>query len=113
MGKIMTYSELSDICDQKRILLKNVAENSGLTYDGLRNGMNKQSLGMTKILKICEYVGITPNHFFGYEPSNTINATQYGISNSQNIGAAGIEILQQQLQTKDEQIKQLLHLLNK
>lgn len=113
MGKIMTYSELSDICDQKRILLKNVAENSGLTYDGLRNGMNKQSLGMTKILKICEYVGITPNHFFGYEPTSTINATQYGISNSQNIGAAGIEILHQQLQTKDEQIKQLLHLLNK
>lgn len=72
----MTYSELSDICDQKRILLKNVAENSGLTYDGLRNGMNKQSLGMTKILKICEYVGITPNHFFGYEPSNTINAKE-------------------------------------
>ena len=113
MGKIMTYSELSDICEEKRILLKSVAENSGLTYDGLRNGMNKQSLGMTKILKICECVGITPNHFFGYEPSNTIHATQYGISNSQNIGAAGIEILQQQLATKDEQIKQLLELLKK
>lgn len=113
MGKIMTYSELSDICEQRRILLKNVAENSGLTYDGLRNGMNKQSLGMTKIMKICEYVGITPNQFFGYETSNTINATQYGISNSQNIGAMGVEILQQQLATKDEQIKQLLQLLNK
>jgi hypothetical protein len=46
MANIMTYSELSDICDAKRILLKNVAESSGLTYDGLRNGMIKQSLGM-------------------------------------------------------------------
>ena len=30
-----------------------------------------------------------------------------------HIGAAGIEILQQQLQTKDEQIKILLELLKK
>ena len=113
MTKIMTYSELSDICEQKRILLKNVAENSGLTYDGLRNGMNKQSLGMIKVLKICESVGITPNQFFGIEDHQTINATQYGLSNSQNIGSAGIEILQQQLNKKDEQIDHLLNLLNK
>jgi hypothetical protein len=113
MNKIMTYSELSDICDQKRILLKNVAENSGLTYDGLRNGMIKQSLGMTKVLKICECVGITPNQFFGVEDKQTINATQYGLSNSQNIGITGIDILQQQLTVKDEQIKHLLNLLNK
>ena len=33
--------------------------------------------------------------------------------NHQNIGAMGVEILQQQLATKDEQIKQLLQLLNK
>ena len=114
MANIMSYSELSDICDAKRILLKNVAENSGLTYDGLRNGMNKQSLGMTKVLRICEYVGISPNQFFGYESiGQTFNTTQVGVMNNQSIGAAGIEILQQQLQAKDEQIKQLLQLLNK
>lgn len=114
MAKIMTYSELSDICDVKRILLKNVAESSGLTYDGLRNGMNKQSLGMTKVLKICEYVGISPNQFYGYEaPGQTINTTQVGVMNSQNIGATNIEILHQQLSVKDEQISQLLKLLNK
>lgn len=113
MTKILTYNELSDICDQKRILLKNVAESSGLTYDGLRNGMIKQSLGMTKVLKICECVGITPNQFFGIEDQQTINATQYGLSNSQNIGTTGIDILQQQLAVKDEQIKQLFILLNK
>ena len=114
MAKIMTYSELSDICDAKRILLKNVAESSGLTYDGLRNGMNKQSLGMTKVLKICEYVGISPNQFYGYEATGqTINTTQVGVMNSQNIGVTNIEILHQQLSVKDEQIKQLLQLLNK
>lgn len=113
MANIMTYSELSDICDAKRILLKNVAENSGLTYDGLRNGMNKQSLGMTKVLKICEYVGITPNQFFGVDSNQTVNATQLGLSNTQNIGSSGIEILQQQLAVKDAQIDRLLSILNK
>lgn len=114
MAKIMTYSELSDICDAKRILLKSVAESSGLTYDGLRNGMVKQSLGMTKVLRICETVGITPNQFFGWnEEKATYNTNQVGMVNNQNIGAMGVEILQQQLATKDEQIKQLLHLLNK
>lgn len=113
MANIMTYSELSDICDAKRILLKNVAENSGLTYDGLRNGMNKQSLGMTKVLKICECVGITPNQFFGVDSNQTINATQLGISNTQNIGAVSVELLQQQLSVKDEQINHLLELLKK
>lgn len=110
----MTYNDLSDICDAKRILLKNVAESSGLTYDGLRNGMIKQSLGMTKVLRICEAIGITPNQFFGWnEEKSTYNTNQVGMVNNQNIGAAGIEILQQQLQTKDEQIKILLELLKK
>ena len=117
MANIMTYSELSDICDAKRILLKNVAESSGLTYDGLRNGMIKQSLGMTKVLRICEAVGITPNQFFGWnEEKATYNTSQVGMVNNQNIGAMGVEILQQQLAVKDEQIKQLhqlLQLLNK
>lgn len=110
----MTYNDLSDICDAKRILLKNVAQSSGLTYDGLRNGMIKQSLGMTKVLRICEAVGITPNQFFGWnEEKSTYNTNQVGMVNNQNIGAAGIEILQQQLQTKDEQIKILLELIKK
>lgn len=114
MANIMSYSELSDICDAKRILLKNVAENSGLTYDGLRNGMNKQSLGMTKVLKICEYVGISPNQFFGYESiGQTFNTTQVGVMNSQNISNSSVDVLHQQLSVKDEQIKQLLQLLNK
>lgn len=113
MCKIMTYNELSDICDQKRILLKDVAKKSGISYDGLRNGMNKKSLGMMKVLKICECIGITPNQFFGIEPSSTINATQFGISNSQQIGSTGIGVLEQQLRKKDEQIDLLIQLLNK
>lgn len=114
MANILTYNELSDICDAKRILLKNVAESSGLTYDGLRNGMIKQSLGMTKVLRICQAIGITPNQFFGWDyEKSTYNNSLVGVVNNQNISTSNIELLHQQLAVKDEQIKQLLQLLNK
>ena len=109
----MTYSELIDICEKKQMLIKDVAAYVGMSYDGLRNGMNEQRLGMLKVLRLCECLGITPNQFYGVETPTTINANQYGLANSQNIGAVGIELLQQQLVVKDEQIKHLLELLKK
>lgn len=113
MGKIMSYSELSDFCRDNKIEIKSLCEKIGITTQGLAKGMKNQSLGMLVIKSLCDAIGITPNQFYGVDSATTINASQYGISNSQNIGAAGIEILQQQLATKDEQIKQLLELLKK
>lgn len=113
MANQLTYSELSDFCYDNKIEIKSLCERIGITTQGLAKGMKKQSLGMLVVKALCDELKITPNRFYGYETSNTINATQYGISNSQNIGAIGVEILQQQLAMKDEQIKQLLQLLNK
>lgn len=112
MGKIMSYNELSDFCRDNNIEIKSLCKNIGITTQGLAKGMKNQSLGMLVVKALCDELSISPNRFYGVE-TPTINATQYGLANSQNIGATGIEILQQQLQTKDEQIKQLLQLLNK
>lgn len=113
MANIMTYNELTDICNAKQILIKNVAKKSGLTYDGLRNGMTRQSLGMLKVIRICEAVGITPNRFFGWtDEKSEYNMHQVGVVNNQNVGAMGVELLQQQLAIKDEQINNLHQLLN-
>lgn len=112
MGKIMTYNELSDFCRDNKIEIKSLCQNIGITTQGLAKGMKNQSLGMLVVKALCDELGISPNRFYGVD-APTINATQYGLANSQNIGSVGIEILQQQLATKDEQIKQLLHLLNK
>lgn len=114
MANIMTYSELSDLCYKKKISLTRIADCANMTLRGFREGMNKQTLGIRAILPICAELGISPNDFFGVDGStNTYNTNQVGMVNHQNIGAMGVEILQQQLATKDEQIKQLLELLKK
>lgn len=114
MANIMTYSELSDLCYKKKISLTRIADCANMTLRGFREGMNKQTLGIRAILPICTELGITPNEFFGIDGStNTFNTNQVGMVNNQNIGAIGVEILQQQLAIKDEQIKQLFELLKK
>lgn len=114
MANIMTYSELSDLCYKKKKSLTRIADCANMTLRGFREGMNKQTLGIRAILPICTELGITPNEFFGIDGStNTFNTNQVGMVNNQNIGAMGVEILQQQLAIKDEQIKQLFELLKK
>lgn len=114
MANIMTYSELSDLCYKKKISLTRIADCANMTLRGFREGMNKQTLGIRAILPVCTELGITPNEFFGIDSSaNTFNTNQVGMVNHQNIGAVGVEILQQQLAIKDEQIKQLFELLKK
>lgn len=114
MANIMTYSELSDLCYKKKISLTRIADCANMTLRGFREGMNKQTLGIRAILPICTELGITPNEFFGIDGStSTFNTNQVGVVNNQNIGAMGVEILQQQLAIKDEQIKQLFELLKK
>lgn len=111
---MMTYSELSDLCYTRKKSLTSVAECANMTLRGFREGMNKQTLSIKAVLPICRELGISPNDFFGCNDNvATYNTNQVGVVNSQNIGAAGIEILQQQLAIKDEQIMHLLQLLNK
>lgn len=110
----MTYSELQDLCYEKRISLTSVAECANMTLRGFRVGMINRTLQIKAVDSVCKMLGITPNDFFGWnDGSSTYNTNMVGDNHHNNIGTAGIEILQQQLQTKDEQIKQLLELLKK
>lgn len=110
----MTYSELQDLCYEKRISLTSVAESANMTLRGFRVGMINRTLQIKAIEAVCNRLNITPNQFLGWkEDSSTYQTNQLGVVNNQNIGTSGVEILQQQLAVKDEQIKQLLNLLNK
>lgn len=110
----MTYSELSDLCYARKISLTSVAESANMTLRGFRDGVNNRSLGIKALEAVCKRLEISPNEFLGWEEKcSTFNTTQVGVMNNQSIGANGIDILQQQLAVKDEQIKQLLQLLNK
>lgn len=114
MANQLTYSEIVDICAEKRITVTNLAKGVGMTLHGLKAGVQKKTLQSQVIFTLCNLLSITPNRFFNWDDDKTTyNTNQVGMVNNQNIGAAGIEILQQQLQTKDEQIKQLFELLKK
>lgn len=114
MANQLTYSEIVDLCAEKRITFASLAKGAGMTPHGLKYAIQKKTLQGGVIFTICSILNITPNQFFNWDTdSATYNTTQVGVMNNQSIGAAGIEILQQQLQTKDEQIKQLLQLLDK
>jgi DNA-binding Xre family transcriptional regulator len=114
MANQLTYSEIMDICAEKKITVTKLAENVQMTLHGLKAALQKQTVSSQVVFAICKELDITPNRFFRWEDCvSNYNTTQVGVMNSQNIGSNGIELLQQQLTVKDEQIKHLLNLLNK
>lgn len=114
MANQLTYSEIFDLCAEKRITVTNLAKGAGMTLHGLKAGLQQKTLKSSVVFTICKLLGITPNQFFNWDDGcPTFNTTQVGVLNNQQIGASGIELLQQQLATKDEQIKKLLDLLEK
>lgn len=111
---MLTYSELTDLCFKRGISLTELAESAKMTLRGFRDAVNNNSLSARTIIPICVKLGITPNDLLMWDKNiSTYNINQVGVVNSQQIGATGIDLLQQQLAVKDEQIKQLLNLLNK
>lgn len=111
---MLTYNDLTDICDKKRMTITEVADFSGMTLSGFRNAMRKSALTADKIILVCKKVEITPNQFFGVE--ETSGDTNYGNmqknAKKQIMQVAGTEelkktisILEGQLKTKDEQLK--------
>lgn len=110
----MTYNELQDLCYEKRISLTSVAECADMTLRGFRLGMKNRTLAMSAVDAVCKYLCLTPNDFFGYNNDGvTYNTSMVGENHHNNIGVTGIDILQQQLTIKDNQIKELMELLKK
>lgn len=111
----LTYSELQDICESRKILVKDLCSAIGMTYMGLKSGLERQSLGVKYVSAICEILKITPNQFFRLPDTTTVignNVQQTGTFNLQQI-QDGMDVLREQLAVKDRQIEQLLTLLNK
>lgn len=114
MANLLTYSELSDICNEKKISLSSLAEKAGMTLRGFREGYNRQTIGVLVAASICETLGMTPNELFGWNDERpTFQQVQNGGKNNRQNMTADVELLREQLVVKDKQIQQLLNLLNK
>lgn len=107
----MNYFELQRVCEKRKLQIKDVVEAISMSYTGLRDAMNNGTLPAKKIVLLCKTLNIQPNEFFGWGEVGGNSYEQIGISNTQNVGVAGFDILREQLLTKDEQISKLLALL--
>lgn len=109
----MNYNELQNACERRKMQIKEVTDVLGMTYTGLRDALNRDTLPAKKIVPLCHLLKITPNEFLKFGESSHTNYEQIGISNTQNVGIIEIDILKEQLEKKDAQIDKLLNLLNK
>lgn len=109
----MTFNNLKIMCDNAHVTVTKVAQEVGISYDGLKKGINQQSLSFRYIPQLCQSLGITPNQFFGYTDKKGVCQTQNGGVGNTQIVDQGIEALREQLRAKDEQINKLLNIISK
>lgn len=119
----MTYNELRSFCEKHQISTTSVAADINCTLDGLHKGLDRQSLSMRFIPKLCRSLCITPNQLFGWDgeiptpgtpPPARNQQNNYGNGNRQTILDNGlVDDLREQLKVKDDQIKSLLDILKK
>lgn len=110
----MTYNELRVFCAKMRVPVDKIAEESGLTFFGLKNGLTKESLALRYILPLCKALCISPNEFFGVSDITPKQQIQNGGRNNRQVmDGTAVAALEQQLRAKDEQIKTLLDIIAK
>lgn len=108
----MTYEELKKHCDQMHVSVLKVAEEVGISFDGLKKGVSNGSLALRHILPLCESLCITPDQFFGLKGDGGVRQVQNGgYHNTQAVDTTGVAALEKQLEAKDKQIEQLLEII--
>ena len=110
----MNFSELKTRCERAHVSALKVAEEIGLSYEGLKKGIMNGSLAIRYVVPLCNSLGISPNELLGVLDSKTGNSQVQngGIGNVQNMDAS-TAILKEQLRIKDEQINKLLNIMSK
>lgn len=110
---MLSYNDLTDLCDRKHVTITYVAEFSGMTLSGFRNATRKNALTADKIVLVCKALNITPNDFFCVQvpaSGDTVYGDQQKGAKKQIIYKESeelkqtIQMLRDQLKAKDEQI---------
>ena len=117
----MVYSEIQDLCNFRKITVKEVCSNIGMTYQGFKTSLDTNKLSSDKIVLLCKVLDISPNDFLGWKSVGTAQQIQTGcVGNAQYMDTRAVELLQQQLSIKDkqlceaqEQISRLIGLIGK
>lgn len=109
----MNYNEIAFLAKEKKITLANLAEQLGITRQGLQTTIERGSFPINKVVPLCQILGISPNELLGWETAPGGNyAAHIGGSNTQN-STEVITALSAQLKEKDRQIDRLLKIVER
>lgn len=118
----MDYNDLRILMNQKRLVLKNVCQQMGITSNGFKKAIERQTLPEKNIRILCGLLDISPNEFFVWDdPSANVGVYASNISgvNTQNSNEAILALekeLKEQhgiIKEKDKQINKLLAIIEK
>ena len=113
----MNYNDLKLLIDSKNLEVQAVATEIGMGYDGFRLSVQKETIQLQKLKKLCELLKINPMLFFENMQGQFIDGgtTQMSIWDKKLFESKDreIELLKQQIQDKTEIIKLLREKNNK
>jgi len=113
----MVYSELKSLIAKNKKKVKDAAKVAGYAENSFKVAYQDGTMSYSKVPLLCDFIGITPNEFFGYEETaiytgNGIYASNISGGNTQNSNES-IKALREQLKEKDKQIDRLLKIIEK
>ena len=114
----MDYNDITNLAKRKKITLSILAKECGLqSRQGLQSSIQGKSIKMENIELLCNYLGFSPNQFFGWEEETpSVGSGNFAShitgGNTQNSNEA-IKTLRDQLKEKDKQIDRLLKIIEK
>lgn len=108
---MFTFSDLKRFTKKTKTNVENIASDLGLSYDGLKLGLDQQTLKIQYVLPLCKILCISPDQFFDVEtPKGDIvygdqqKGSKMKIKKDSPELAHAIEILQEELRQKNEQL---------
>lgn len=107
----MNYNNFLSILKSRHLLVKGVACELEMSPNGLRDTLNNDTMKASTVRKLCTFLNITPNDFFGMAEgvANNGEYTNIGSVNaSKNIdtSSAAFALMERQLNEKDKQIQE-------
>ena len=117
-NKIMTYKDLKNLAESRKIMLKDIAESLGMTPNGFKVSIETEKFPIGKLKELCYLLGISAAEFFD-ESSNQVNNGNItgqmvvGTGNMKMGDSSEVAFLRQQIKEKDRQINELINILKK
>lgn len=117
----MTYADFQDLCAKNKTSVRQVVNQVGMTYEGIRKGLENDTLATRVVVHVCKILNISPNEFC-YWQAPLEGDINYGnmqkgakkqimtIAPSEELRKT-IDMLEQELKTKNEQIAKLIEKL--